>query len=607
MRMEEDKRKLIKEAATKYYEEGEVILTDDQFDSLIEEVEDVKDVVGFGYEPSDKDRKVEHRFFIGSLDKVKVEVESDQKFSGVITPKLDGISCVIYVEDDKLMALTRGNGRVGIDVTNKIIRIIRDSLGIDVDEFVMKIKDAFSPFTSGVIGIRGELVIPNKFKDEIDAPSLRNYCAGIINRKSEDDDLRYVRFVPYSLLPEKEFDSQKLEILKRFRDIFTNTWCPWCVAEDMSSKELFELFTSDEFNEYPIDGLVVGNSFALKFPSDTADVIVERVRWNVGGTGRLIPIVEFYPVLLSGARIRKASGHNYKFVKENGIGRGSMITITRSGEIIPYIVSVSTKSDEIGILSNCPHCGSELVRKGVDIVCENVRCYNREVGRFFMLAMMSGIPDGIGGTTIRKLLEIINFRKIEDCYRLFDPTVGELCRRSFGMSYFEKVMKFIEDLRIFVTQRGLAVSEFYLMCNLEGLGLANSKKLPHPDKVKSKTDIDKFPVNSNVKRVLLTHYGFWKDLATKFKVNDVTEFESKKPIKFRIAITGKTSFKSRKKFIEFVEKYGVSVEGVTSKTDYLICNSGYSDSSKFKKAKELGIPIITEDEFIKGILKVENE
>lgn len=355
----------IQTAAQRYYS-GYPIISDNEFDTMVEELRSIDPnnelltTTGWGFEPSKIEYgvKVNHLYNeVGSIDNKPRKVEDiPDKFKASntrlrISAKLDGLSCVLYYENGSMIqAVTRGNGKVGIDVTNKIHYILRD--------------DVRYRYIHGFTGaIRGELVISNENWKKIpvsEDPSKnpRNYASGLINRNSISDELKYVDLVVYKIIAwencneifDLELITEKLNAyFKHTVDcIFINS------GEKINQEMLEELF--NKFREkYPCDGCVITNKkveynsnnpnfeydeVAFKFESERAQTTVRGIEWNLSRTGCMKPIVLINPVTLDGAVINKCSGFNADFIVRHKIKEDTKLIIERSGCVIPDIQEV---------------------------------------------------------------------------------------------------------------------------------------------------------------------------------------------------------------------------------------------------------------------------
>lgn len=352
----------IRKYAQSYYT-GNSEISDEEFDNLIDELKEINPeseilkTPGWGYELQGSKVKHLYNMTIGSLPKVKRVEDIDDKYEPVqcrASAKLDGISVVSYYKDGKrFLSLTRGNGKEGKVVTDKI----------DIISPQTKILQNRN-FTGAV---RGEVLFSNKnwdkLKDKYDEVSNpRNIAAGIMNRDYIDEDTMYLSYVVYKVIADNSnpkfiqgdaYSFRDMEGLLLYNNfdivpsIYTVEYNFW---NENVLKEYYDRFRL----EYPCDGLVITkrnikvsenneivyDEFAFKFEAESKEVIVKNIDWNATRTGRIIPRVWFDPVQLSGAYVQKCTGHNAAFIRDNKIKEGTVIVIERSGEVIPNIVKV---------------------------------------------------------------------------------------------------------------------------------------------------------------------------------------------------------------------------------------------------------------------------
>lgn len=347
---------LIPYYAEKYYN-GEEEISDAEFDKLTEELERLKPdseilkKVGWGSEENSKGKiKVEHMYTeVGSLTKTRVYEEIPEIFKQdevCISPKLDGLTMTCYYKNGKLdVAVTRGNGKVGIDKTNKMIQILKNK-NINLPE----------GFTGG---IRGELLISKSNWEVLkstnqDANNSRNFAAGLVNRDDCPDELKYLDFVTYKVLgdTERRFNSksQVVEFLNdcgfdtiyNIKTKISDNWQEW--AED--------LYKSDY--PYQLDGLVMSleniryndrsgieyTEFAYKFSSEQVWTVVKNIKWTMSKNSRLVPTIQVEPVEILETIVCNATGNNAKWIADREIQIGSRVLIEKKNEIIPGVVEV---------------------------------------------------------------------------------------------------------------------------------------------------------------------------------------------------------------------------------------------------------------------------
>lgn len=339
----------IKHYASKYYE-GNPEISDEDFDNLVDQLREIDPdsyvlkSVGWGSVFEYNGNKVQHKYqLIGSLQKVK-EFGNIPAYSNVVAAKLDGLSAVLYYKYGILeKAVTRGNGIYGIDITDKVTRILGGRVTITPEI---------------TCAIRGELVISIKdwesmkeINSELKNP--RNTAAGIINRNDITEYLDYVSLVVYNVvgIENSELDEYTQEGIYSFlEDNFDNV-CPHDFAWHMPLSLYYENYRSI----YPCDGLVIGrdkvkwnpssnaieySQIAFKFPAEKKQTTVKAIEWNMTRTGRLAPVLIVDPVELSGATVKRCTAYNAKFIQDNKIAPGKVIEICRSNEVIPTILRV---------------------------------------------------------------------------------------------------------------------------------------------------------------------------------------------------------------------------------------------------------------------------
>lgn len=342
----------------KLYYAGEPEITDQEFDKLTEELEQLKPdseilkKVGWGSEENSTGKiKVEHIYTeVGSLKKTRSFEGIPDNFKANmvnISPKLDGLTAVCYYKNGQLdRAVTRGNGKVGLDITDKL-KVILSKKNINLWNFTG--------------AIRGELEISKSNWEIIkanneNASNSRNYAAGIINRNDLSEDLKYVDLVTYKVLGSENIKfNSKLEVVEFLRkagfDTIWNIQHTICIKDNWEQYAR-ELYTQDY--EYQLDGLVLSRDelrynnkngieyeeFAYKFESERAETIVTDIEWNLSKNQRLVPTIVVEPVEILETVVGRATGNNAKWVADRGIHVGSRVIIEKMNEIIPAVVEV---------------------------------------------------------------------------------------------------------------------------------------------------------------------------------------------------------------------------------------------------------------------------
>ena len=617
---------LIPAYAESYYS-GQSEVSDEYFDGLVNELRNLKPdsevlkKTGWGFEP-DSNNKVDHRFglHIGSLSKIHSVEEISESLRNTIiriSAKLDGLSVVSYYENGRLVqSVTRGNGRRGKDVTDKIIKICP------------RISTIKSDFTGA---IRGEVILPQEVWEEKyihlhDDPSCnpRNTAAGFMNRGYLSDDLENLKYVCYKVLHSTTTKfSNDIDGIAAFLHYNLFDVVPWTYVT--SSKEttpqLFESLYKDWSLIYPCDGLVLTklgrnleyNEVAYKFQSESKQVVVTDVTYNATRTGRMAPRVWFDPVELSGAMVQKATGFNAKFIKDNCIGPGAVIEVCRSGEVIPDIMKVisTAESGEPKLPSFCPTCNTELKWDGVDLVCE----HENESQLAYRFISVLGETDGVGWSLFNKILETYDIESLESLVKFikllnvsWKTTVDVIPGFISGSATQSKCIVVLDKLR-----NKVSPVSFLVACNIGGISWTTAKSLMenYADFIKDvkEVKVDWIKV-SNIKgfgyNTVVALQSAESRIKTLAEVMTFEEVKYEDPVeaKFKVAITGSLSIK-RADFDALLESRGISQSSNFKDIRYLITNNPNSGSSKMKKAKDNSVEIISEEKFTKMYLESE--
>jgi len=618
--------KLIKYHSFKYYE-GEVQITDDGFDKLIEQLHTINpnnpilSVPGWGYCSSEGKLKHLGSSPVGSLGKTKYP-EVHPLFSNcLITPKFDGLSIVLYANDGKLTALTRNDGSMGKDCTKQLLHILEKKSPRSLERLLA---------LKGTIAIRGE-VLPDP-KDGVTIKDMgivspRNFAAGLMNRIEVADELQYLLFVPYfvRINTERKYQNQ-LDMLLHLMELGFYG-CPYQNAMNGTNpEELTELYEGLS-SEWLIDGLVISpttdyqdhidyskyekDAIAYKFQSEVVDTVVKHVDWATGSSGRINPTVVFDSVFISGANVNRASAFHASFVKEKGIGTGACIQITRANEVIPHIVSVSEPVHAL-LPSKCPSCDAEVEWDGYFLMCASEMCPSKAISSIYKLFEVSGIPENLGWSTMKKYLNTfpvnMDYTKIDNIitYLMLFNQLGEknLAHRTnelqkkfndhAGMLLWKMEMAVQNKL-----SEGLTYENFWYVLNLAQLGPSNAAKMKmiDPGTLESMAGRDalrKTGVSTPVLEAIKENSKYWNALYNIVKVRaplqDVTN-----NIGLKVCVTGAVSM-TRSKWGKLLQKYGVELVGNVGKdVKFLICNNPEeATSSKAKAAEAKGTKVITE-------------
>lgn len=630
------------QAAKAYYQEDREIMSNQEYDSLYDQLEQLEKETGtvltnsptvrVGYEAVNELPKEEHPSPMLSLDKTK-DREVLRGFIGnhkcLLSWKLDGLTIVLTYENGELVkAVTRGNGIVGEVITNNA-RVFRN--------IPLRI-----PY-KGQLVLRGEAIITyseferiNETIGDADAKykNPRNLCSGSVRQlNNEITAKRNVRFYAFALVSAQDVDfsnSREQQFIWLKKQGFEVV--EYKVVTSESLDEAMDYFSKAIVNnDFPSDGLVVTyddiaygeslgstakfprNSFAFKWADEMRETKLVDMEWSPSRTGLINPVAIFEPVELEGTTVSRASVHNISIVKELQLGIGDTIKVYKANMIIPQIAENLTRSGNLVIPDKCPVCGREArIRKENDVetlYCMNPDCVAKKIKSFSLFTSRDAMNiDGLSEATLEKFIAmgfIHNFGDIFEIGRYKDQIVE---MEGFGQKSFDNLMVSLEKAK------ETTLAKVIYSLGITGIGLANAKvickyfdddieKIRYAEEEEissiegigpviagSLADYFKSAENNQKLDHLLSHLHL---------VHEETSAEQVFAGK-TFVITGSVEhFSNRSEAKEFIEARGGKVTGsVTKKTDYLINNDKTSASSKNKKAQELGIPILSEEDFL---------
>lgn len=636
--------KLLNEAAKAYYQESREILSNYEYDSLYDELAKLEKETGIvlsgsptkkvGYELLSELPKERHASPMLSLDKTK-EVSVLQEFlgeqKGILSWKLDGLTIVLTYEGGELTkAVTRGNGEIGEVITNNAKVFANVPLSIRY---------------SGRLVLRGEAIITysdfEKINESIaDADARyknpRNLCSGSVRQLNNQITAeRNVRFVAFSLVSAEgvEFQNSRKEQFawlagQGFEVVEHRT----VTAETLP--EMVAWYAEKiETNDYPSDGLVLlmddiayGQSLGrtAKFPRDSMafkwkDEIgithLKYIEWSPSRTGLINPVAVFEPVELEGTTVSRASVHNLSVMESLQLGEGDEIAVYKANMIIPQIAENRTKSGPVKPPQNCPVCGGETeVRQAADVkvlYCTNSECQAKKIKSFALFAGRDAMNiEGLSEATLEKFIGAGLIRDLSDLFHIQNHREQIVAMEGFGEKSFEKLTAAVEKARQTTLPRlvyglgiaNIGVANAKMLCrhfsnHMEELMAASREELAAIDGIgpviaDSVAEFFEKEENRRLVRRLLAEVS----LPEAEESGGAGVLAGK-----QFVITGKVEhFANRNALKEAIEQAGGRVTGsVSSKTDYLINNDTQSSSSKNKMAKELGIPILSEEDFLK--------
>ena len=640
-RMKELAEKLDK-AAREYYQNDREIMSNLEYDRMYDELQDLERETGtvlansptisVGYEAVEQLPKEEHESPMLSLDKTK-DREALRSFMGVhktlLSWKLDGLTIVLTYENGQLQkAVTRGNGVVGEVITN--------------NAKVFKNIPLHIPF-KGRLVLRGEAVITysdfekiNASIEDVDAKykNPRNLCSGSVRQlNNEITARRNVRFYAFSLVSAEGEDFKnshefQFEWLKNQGfDVVEYRVCTGETLDD--TIDYFARAVTE--NDFPSDGLVAlyddiaygeslgrtakfpRNAFAFKWADEMRETQLLEIEWSPSRTGLINPVAIFEPVELEGTTVSRASVHNVSILKELELGIGDTIRVYKANMIIPQIAENLTRSRKVEIPEICPACGREAaVRKENEVeslYCLNPDCPAKKIKAFALFVSRDAMNiDGLSEATLEKFIAKGFIHDFGDIFEIEKHRKEILEMDGFGEKSFENLLVSLEKAR------ETTLAKVIYSLGISNIGLANAKvicrhfdddleKIRRADEeeintidtigpVIAKNLADYFRKEENNRKLdhLLSHLHLKKEEKAGEQIFAGMNF----------VVTGSVEhFANRGELKEYIEGFGGKVTGsVTGKTNYLINNDISSNSSKNKKARELGIPILSEEAFL---------
>lgn len=645
----EDKRRIIQEkiellnkASRAYYQESREIMSNLEYDRLYDELEALEKETGIimaqsptrnvGYEVLSDLPKERHPSPMLSLDKTKDPGElarwlGDQK--GLLSWKIDGLTIVLTYRGGQLSkAVTRGNGEVG--------EVITPNAGF------FKNLPVRIPF-QGELVLRGEACIRysdferiNETIEEADAryKNPRNLCSGSVRQlNTRVTAQRNVHFYAFSLVSAQGLEMETRQ--EQFR---------WLARQgfDVVEHKLVDRETVREeinwFSEHvqasdiPSDGLVLifddiaygaslgatskfpRDSIAFKWKDEISETTLREIEWSASRTGLINPVAIFDPVQLEGTTVSRASVHNVSIVKELCLGIGDRIQVYKANMIIPQIAENLTKSRALAIPQECPVCkGKAEIKKDRDVevlYCINPQCPAKQIKSLTHFVSRNAMNiDGLSEATLEKLVAKGYIKELADLFRLKRYRNEITVMEGFGQKSFENLMNALEAARNTTPDRLL------YSLGIPGIGAANARTIAKAFKNSwtrmEKASEEELIAIDGIGEVMAAGYAAFfareenqrivRDLLEQLQLDESFEETEEQPFAGKtFVITGSlTHYANRDALKAVIEAGGGKAAGsVSKKTDYLINNDIQSGSSKNKKAKELGIPIITEEAFI---------
>lgn len=632
---------ILNKAASVYYQGKDEIMSNFEYDRMYDELSALEKESGLvlagsptqkvGYEVLSELPKQTHPSPMLSLDKTKQVDELSSWLGGkegLLSWKMDGLTVVLTYENGELLnAVTRGNGVVGEVITNNA-KVFKN-LPVNI------------PFKGRMV-LRGEAIITySEFKkinallsEEEQYKNPRNLCSGSVRQlNNEITAKRNVELYAFTLVEAEGVDfknsqQNKMEFMKEqgFQTV------EYKVVTAKNIYETVEWFSEKvKTNDFPSDGLVLlyddisygeslgstakfpRNAIAFKWADETAKTKLMEVEWSASRTGLINPVAIFEPVELEGTTVSRASVHNISIVKELKLGIGDTIEVYKANMIIPQIAQNLTKSGSLAIPDKCPVCGEKTsIHKENDVevlFCENPDCLAKKIKSISLFVSRDAMNiDGMSEATIEKFISKGFLHELADLFKLNRYKDEIISMDGFGEKSYEKLVKAAETAKITTT------AKFIYSLGIANIGLSNAKMVCKAfsndlEKIRH-ASIDELVEIDGVGEIIAESFvKFFANENNNHMVDDLLDIVTLEDEEndnandmdgMNFVITGSVNhFSNRSEVKELIEGRGGKVTGsVTSKTKYLINNDSTSNSSKNKKAKELGVQIITEDEFI---------
>ena len=635
---------LLNRAAKAYYQDADEIMSNYEYDALYDELQALEaqtgvtlsssPTVNVGYEILSELPKERHPSPMLSLDKTK-DVAGLQAFAGdqkvVMSWKMDGLTIVLTYRDGGLVkAVTRGNGEVGEVITANARTFKNLPLQI--------------PY-KGELVLRGEAVIGYKDFEkineeiaEVDAKykNPRNLCSGSVRQlNSEITAKRNVKFYGFSLVQAEGVDfhnsrAAQLDWLARQGfEVVEHI----VVSREEIPNEVIKFSEKIMSNDFPSDGLVLiyddvaygqslgrtskfpRDSFAFKWADETSKTVLREIEWSPSRTGLINPVAIFDPVELEGTTVSRASVHNISIMEELELGIGDQIEVYKANMIIPQIAENLTRSGVKDIPKVCPVCGGATEIRSISnakaLYCTNPECQAKQLKSYALFVSRDALNiDGLSEATLEKFIARGFIHDFADLFHL-EQHREEICEMDgFGEKSYNNLIASVEKARETTLPRliyGLGIAN---------IGLANAKLIckeigHNPERVMDLTAEDLAAIDGIGDVIAGNYVAYFSDaehrvlfekLLKEVKLPEEQEDVGEQTFAgMNFVITGSVEhFANRNEVKALIESKGGKVTGsVTSKTNYLINNNVESTSSKNKKAKDLGIPIITEEDFLR--------
>ncbi len=637
---------LLNQASKAYYMDAQEIMSNYEYDALYDELLGLEKELGttlsnsptvhVGYEVVSELPKERHEQPMLSLDKTKdvaelVRFVGDQK--ALMSWKMDGLTIVLTYRDGELYkAVTRGNGEVG-EVITANARVFKN----------IPLKISYT----GELILRGEAVIGYRDFERINAQisdvdakykNPRNLCSGSVRQlNSQITAERNVMFYAFTLVqaPGVDFHNSRAEQLNWLKSLGFTVVEFHEVTRDTVEEEVIKFSEKIAQNDFPSDGLVLvyddieygqslgrtakfpRDSFAFKWADETAETRLTGIEWSPSRTGLINPVAVFEPVELEGTTVSRASVHNISIMEDLELGVGDIIEVYKANMIIPQIAQNLTRSGVKDIPKVCPVCGGATeIRQENDtksLYCTNPDCQAKHVKAFTLFVSRDALNiEGLSESTLEKFIDRGFVKEYADLFHLDRHRAEIVEMEGYGEKSYQNLMDSVERARTTTLPRliyGLGIAN---------IGLSNAKILCREfdedlDRMRQADaeEISQIPgIGDVIAHAFVSyfqdpvHEAWLAHLLPELTIvrEETGQQEQVFAGKTFVITGGVTHFANRGEVKDLIESLGGKVTGsVTGNTDYLINNDVTSTSSKNRKANELGIPVISEDEFLKMV------
>ncbi len=641
---------LLNQAAKAYYAQDTEIMSNYEYDRLYDELMEIEKITGViltdsptaegGFEAVEELPKERHEAPMLSLAKTKSREELQSWLNGkqgLLSWKLDGLTIVLTYTGGRLVkAVTRGNGEVGEVITNNA-RVFRN-LPLSI------------PYQGELI-LRGEAVISysdferiNHEIADVDAKykNPRNLCSGSVRQlnneitagrnvrfyafhlvKAQDVDFQDSRKAQFTFLKDQGFDVVEYRLVDPDTILDAVAYFEQKIAEyDIPSDGLVLTYEDMAYGrslgrtaKFPRD------SIAFKWADELRETTLREIEWSASRTGLINPVAIFEPVELEGTTVSRASVHNISILRGLKLGIGDRITVYKANMIIPQIAENLTKSDNMEIPDTCPVCGQPTQIRQVNEVqslyCTNPDCDAKKIKAFTLFVSRDALNvDGLSESTLEKFLAKGFLHEFADLFKLsrYEEEITEM--EGFGEKSYRNLLESLEKAR------NTTLPRLVYGLGIENIGVANAKMLCRYfqfdlQAVCNATVEELAEIDGIGEVIALSVRAFFDDEKNREQLEhlleelriavEVVEEGAQTLAGMHFVITGSLAhYENRNQLKEEIERKGGKVTGsVTGKTTCLINNDTTSQSSKNKKAKELGVRIVSEEEFMKEYMDAE--